>query len=66
MGAQDQADVKHNYVKIPVELQRQLEADKLNIEKLKMDLKGTNEERMVTPDVVKQHAARQGAGAGLY
>jgi hypothetical protein len=64
MSAQDQADAKHNYVKIPTELQRQLESDKLNIEKLKMDLRGTHEERMVTPDVVKQHAARQSA-AGL-
>jgi hypothetical protein len=30
-----------------------------------MDLRATHEDRMVTPDVVKQHAARQSA-AGLY
>ena len=46
MAALDQADAKHGYVIIPIELQRQLKVDKLKIEKLKMDLRGTREEKM--------------------
>ena len=41
MSAQDEAEPRHNFVKKPPELVLKMEQDKMNIQKMKMELKGT-------------------------
>ena len=51
---------RKNFVKIPPDLQENLDQDQYRIQKLKEGLIGIGQQRMETPDILKQQArARQ-------